>query len=189
MPTTIAVKDILPRLRNGVDYLAQEGIKVFNGWTDEADEIDPHMINWSLYSENHFPFRLRQEPGPENALGRIKFMFPNRFAVYLHDTPHRSLFQRVQRDFSSGCIRVEDALGLAQYLLKNDPKWPRSAILEALKSGRRQIVQLKNPATVHLLYMTAWVDEQGTLQFRNDIYGRDVDLDKALSYRPVAMQQ
>jgi murein L,D-transpeptidase YcbB/YkuD len=189
VPTTIAVKDILPHLKNGVDYLAREGIKVFNGWTDEAREIDPHMIDWSLYNANHFPFRLRQEPGPENALGRIKFMFPNRFAVYLHDTPHRSLFQRVQRDFSSGCIRVEDALGLAQYLLKNDPQWPRATLLEALKSGRRQIVQLKNPATVHLLYMTAWVDEQGTLQFRNDIYGRDVDLDKALRYRPGMTQQ
>lgn len=184
VPRTIAVQDILPRLRNGVDFLAQEGIKVFNGWTDESREIDPHMINWSLYNANHFPFRLRQEPGPENELGRIKFMFPNKFSVYLHDSPHRSLFQRVQRDFSSGCIRVEDALGLAEYLLQNDPQWPRSALQEALKSGQRQIVQLKNPVTVHLLYMTAWVNEQGTLQFRNDIYGRDDDLDKALTYRP-----
>jgi murein L,D-transpeptidase YcbB/YkuD len=184
VPPSIAVKDILPRLKKGEDYLAQQGFKVFNGWTEAAEEIDPQWIDWALYNRSHFPFRLRQEPGPNNALGRIKFMFPNKFDVYLHDTPQRSLFDRVKRDFSSGCIRVEDAVGLAAYLLKEDPAWSPGLIQQTLATVHDQVVLLKTPIVVHLIYMTAWVDPDGSLQFRNDIYDRDSILEQALSYRP-----
>ena len=189
VPRTIAIEDILPQLVQGADYLDKQGIKVFDGWSEDALEIDPRQIDWSLYGISSFPFRLRQEPGPANALGQIKFMFPNKFAVYLHDTPNRSLFQRVQRDFSSGCIRVEDATALALYLLKDHPAWPPDKITQALEQGTHRVVRLPSPIPVHLLYMTAWADENGRLQFREDIYNRDRDLDKALQNRRLTPPQ
>lgn len=183
IPRTIAVEDILPRLAKDVDFLMRQGIKVFDGWQADGQAIDPHLVNWSAYSADNFPFRLRQEPGPTNALGRIKFMFPNKFDVYLHDTPNRSLFHRVQRDFSSGCIRVEDAVTLAAFLLDDERQWSAQKIRQALETGAREIHFIPHPLNVHLLYMTAWVDAYGVLQFRDDIYDRDKDLDRALKQR------
>lgn len=183
VPRTIAVEDILPKLTDGVDYLINQSFKVFSGWGEDARELDPLEIDWSNYTERNFPLRLRQEPGKKNALGQIKFMFPNKFDVYLHDTPQRSLFNEFQRDFSSGCIRVEDARSLAVYLLSDSPSWSRERLLEALETGGRQVVHVPKPITIHLNYMTAWVDENGHLQFREDIYQRDRRLDYALSHR------
>ncbi len=186
VPHTIAVKDILPKLANGIDYLTRQSFKVFRGWAEEADEIDPLSIDWQAYNESNFPFRLRQEPGTHNALGQIKFIFPNKFAVYLHDTPQRSLFNYFQRDFSSGCIRVEDAPALAAYLLADNPVWTSEKLKKGLMEGQRKVVHIPKPIPIHLLYMTAWVDEDGILQFRNDIYNRDRDLDTALMQRQPA---
>jgi len=183
VPRTIAVEDILPRLGHDADYLTRQGIKVFAGWQAGGLDMDPKLVNWPAYSADHFPFRLRQEPGPLNPLGQIKFMFPNKFDVYLHDTPNRSLFHRVQRDFSSGCIRVEDAVGLAAFLLGDPQRWSPQKIREALKTGTRQVHFIPHPLKVHLLYMTTWVDRSGVLQFRDDIYDRDRDLDRALKQR------
>jgi L,D-transpeptidase YcbB len=183
VPRTIAVEDILPKLADNVDYLAEQRIKVFAGWQEDAPEVDPHVIPWQDYNENYFPLALRQDPGGNNALGRIKFIFPNKFAIFLHDTPQRSLFERVQRDFSSGCIRLENARALANYLLADDPAWTPDKLQKIFDSGRRQVVRIPRPIALHLLYMTAWVDESGTLQFRNDIYGRDAKLNIALLKR------
>lgn len=184
VPHTIAVEDILPRLiHNNVEYLAAQNIKVFDGWREDAAELDPKTVQWDKFSRHYFPLRLRQEPGEKNALGRIKFMFPNKFAVYLHDTPQRSLFTKIQRDFSSGCIRVENALALASYLLSDNPAWNRNKLIGALETGARRVVHIPNPITIYLQYMTAWVDEQGVLQFREDIYQRDRQLDNALTRR------
>ncbi len=186
VPHTIAVEDILPKLTHGADYLAQHGFKVFNGWDENAQAIDPSSVNWKIYSPAYFPFRLRQDPGPKNALGQIKFMLPNKFSVYLHDTPQRSLFDLVQRDFSSGCIRVENAPALAALLLSQGPDWTPEKIRAQLSTGQRQIVRLSDPIPVYLLYMTAWKDEGGILQFRNDVYDRDRDLHNALQQRQPA---
>jgi murein L,D-transpeptidase YcbB/YkuD len=183
VPRTIAVEDILPKLAEGVDYLSQQRIKVFAGWQEDAPEIDPHVVPWQDYNKDNFPLMLRQEPGKNNALGRIKFIFPNKFAVYLHDTPQRSLFARVQRDFSSGCIRLENARALADYLLADDPAWTPEKLQQVFENGERRVVRIPRPITLHLLYMTAWVDENGDLQFRNDIYGRDRKLNAALLKR------
>ncbi|MEE4113659.1 MAG: L,D-transpeptidase family protein [Desulfobacteraceae bacterium] len=183
VPTSIAVEDILPALQKNVAYLAQRGIRVFQNWALDAPEIDPTTVDWHAYHANHFPFRLRQDPGPYNALGRIKFMFPNQFAVYLHDTPNRSLFKRVQRDFSSGCIRVEAPLVLADFVLTGDHRWTPNALTQAIEEGKTRIIRLNHPVPVHLLYMTAWADETDVIQFRSDIYDRDRDLDRALSRR------
>jgi hypothetical protein len=119
-----------------------------------------------------------------NALGRIKFIFPNRFAVYLHDTPQRSQFNFTQRDFSSGCIRLENAQVLAAYLLKDKSGQGSETIAPILSRGKRRVVRIPNPIPVHLIYMTAWVDHNGRLQFRNDIYRRDRALNAALKQRP-----
>ncbi|MBR9981519.1 MAG: L,D-transpeptidase family protein [Desulfatitalea sp.] len=183
VPFTNMVEDMLPRIREDVGYLAAQGIKVYRGWDADSPAIDPWEIDWSAYNKRRFPFRFVQESGPLNALGRIQFMLPNKFAVFLHDTPSRNLFGRVQRDFSSGCIRMEDAFGLARLLLSEDPAWPPEKLRAALDNGRRRVVPLKSRIPVHLLYMTAWVDDEGVLQFREDIYERDGLLAKALGKR------
>jgi murein L,D-transpeptidase YcbB/YkuD len=187
VPHTIAVEDILPKLASGKDYLARQQIRVFANWTESANEVNPQTVNWQDYDPTYFPFRLRQEPGPNNALGRIKFIFPNRFAVYLHDTPQRSLFNFIQRDFSSGCIRLENAQALAAYLLKDRSgysAYSAQTIASILSRGVRRVVRILSPMPVHLIYMTAWVDADNRLQFRNDIYRRDRDLHTALKQRP-----
>ena len=137
-------------------------------------------INWANINSRNFIYHLRQDPGPNNALGRVKFMFPNRFNVYLHDTPSRDLFSKTERAFSSGCIRIEKPIELAEYLLREDPKWTREAILAALEKSRDKIIRLPKPMPVHLLYMTVFTDKDGNVNFRNDIYGRDAILNKAM---------
>ncbi|MCX5882950.1 MAG: L,D-transpeptidase family protein [Deltaproteobacteria bacterium] len=180
IPVKIAVEDKLPIIRKNPLYLTQQHIKVFENWSEDAPEINPVIINWYQVNPSHFPYRLRQEPGPSNALGRIKFMFPNKFSVYLHDTPQRGLFKRASRDFSSGCIRIEKPVELAKYLLQNDPQWPNQKIMETIESGVTTVVRIKEPIPVHLLYWTAWVTEMGTVHFGNDIYDRDPPLSRAL---------
>jgi murein L,D-transpeptidase YcbB/YkuD len=183
IPRSLTVEDLLPKIKKNEHYLAQQGIRVFEDWSRGSPEMDPVWINWEALGPDHFPYRLRQDPGPQNALGRIKFMFPNRFAVYLHDTPKHSLFQETTRDFSSGCIRTEKPIDLALYLLQDNPQWTRDILLETIESGKRKVVNLRESIPVHLQYWTAWVDENGRLNFRDDIYGRDRPLDRALRER------
>lgn len=184
IPPSIAVKDKLPLIRKDHTYLATHDIKVFQGWGAETREIDPQTIDWSKVTAKDFNYRLRQEPGPLNALGQVKFMFPNKFNVYLHDTPSRELFGKTVRTFSSGCIRIEKPIELAEYLLRGDAKWSRENILAAIDRRVEQTVRLPEPMSVHLLYWTAWANEEGSIQFRGDIYGRDQLLDKALRENP-----
>jgi len=127
-----------------------------------------------------FPYRVRQDPGRLNALGRIKFMFPNRYDIYLHDTPSRGLFDQAQRDFSHGCIRVEKPLDLAVYLMRKS-RWDRAAIEGALDEGTERTIYLPRPVSIHLLYWTAWADADGTIQFRPDINDLDQTLAVALA--------
>ncbi len=153
VPPGILKNEVLPRAARDPGYLARQNM-----------EMTPAG-------------GVRQRPGPNNALGKVKFLFPNRFNVYLHDTPSRSLFSRAVRTFSHGCIRVEKPLDLAEYLLKDDPAWTREKIEKAAgKSGRESWVKIPNPLPVHLAYWTAWVDAAGVTQFRKDVYGRDTPL-------------
>ena len=123
---------------------------------------------------------LRQEPGPDNALGRVKFMFPNPYSVYLHDTPSKALFEKSERAFSSGCIRVENPLELAELLLDDPARWSRAEIDRVVEEGKTRTVTLARPVPVLLSYWTAWVDRGGVLQFRRDVYGRDAKVRAAL---------
>ena len=181
VPPKLAREDILPKVRKDPFYLADKGIRVFRDWSRGAPEIDPDGIDWSKVKGETMSFKFRQDPGPENALGRIKFMFPNKFDVYLHDTPERWLFARAVRDFSSGCIRVANPVELAEYLLRDDPEWGRDKILEALDDEKTRVVLIRNPIGVHLLYWTAWRTEDGRVEFRQDIYKRDAALYEALA--------
>lgn len=173
VPYTIARKDILAHIRKEPDYLQQHNFRVFRGWSKDSEELDPAEIDWSNLSAKKFPFRLRQEPGAANALGTLKFLFPNEHDVYLHDTPARELFRRESRTFSSGCIRIARPLDLAVHLLRGTPLGEAEALNAAIAGGKTMQVRTPSPIAVHVVYMTAWVDTDGVLQFRPDIYSRD----------------
>jgi len=176
VPRVIATEDILPKIRQSSSYLSDNGFQVFavNGTL-----VDPGTIDWQRLGVNNFPYRLVQAPGPGNALGTIKFMFPNRFSVYLHDTPSRELFAKEVRTLSSGCIRVARPVELAEFVLNSDD-WDADAIRREIEAGKTRTVRIAAPVPIHLSYQTAWVDSDGAIQFRDDIYGRDAKLAAAL---------
>jgi murein L,D-transpeptidase YcbB/YkuD len=180
VPNNIAVEELLPRIQNDISYLAHQNMRVFQGSGSEAQEIDPASVDWAAVTPEAFPFRLVQDPGPLNALGRVKFMFPNPFNVYLHDTPSRRLFEKTERNLSHGCIRIEKAIALAEYLFRQDSTWDRKAILRTLDEEGELAVPLRQPLPVHILYWTAWADPDGTIQFRRDINDADRPLAEAL---------
>lgn len=185
VPHSIATKDKLPEIKKDPSYLDRQQFKVFRGWGADAQPIDPSTIDWTRLSQGNFPYRLRQEPGPMNALGRVKFMFPNRYSVYLHDTPTRGLFAQAERAFSSGCVRVERPLELAEYLLADPSTWSRARIESEIEStNTERSVLLRERVPVHLQYWTAWVEEDGTVHFRNDVYQRDGAVREALRSAP-----
>ena len=184
VPRKLAVEDILPKINKDPAYIDQQGFRIFSGWSKDAVELSPDAVDWVSFSKDHFPIRLQQNPGPKNALGRIKFMFPNQYAVYLHDTPAKGLFNSVSRSFSSGCIRVEDPATLAAFVLEGMEGWDREKIEMHLDDGQRQVVRLQRPIPIHLLYWTAWSDANGMVFFREDIYERDVPLMRALKEKP-----
>jgi murein L,D-transpeptidase YcbB/YkuD len=169
VPRSIAVREILPKITKEPDYLSKEGFKVFL----DNRVIDISTVNWADVTADNFQYRFVQVPGPENPLGKIKFVFPNRFNVYLHDTPARVLFEKSSRAFSHGCIRIEKPVELAEYLLRDAPSWTSEKILAAIDSGKEAKVRLPSPVSIYILYITAWVDKYNILHFRNDIYGRD----------------
>lgn len=185
VPETIAIEDILPSARKDSTYLADKGIRVFEGWTAGASEIPRELIDWSSLNDGNFRYKFVQDPGSENSLGRIKFMFPNEFDIYLHDTPARSLFYESERTFSSGCIRIERPIELALYLLGDRSEWTREKILATLETSDEVSVRVPEPIPIHLLYWTAFVDEDGSVNFRNDIYERDERLSLELR-KPLA---
>ncbi|MFZ5764999.1 MAG: L,D-transpeptidase family protein [Thermodesulfobacteriota bacterium] len=187
VPASIAAQDLLPKIKKDPGFLAKNGYRLFRGWNSGSEEVNPATVNWRAVRDNTFPFRLRQEPGPLNALGRVKFLFPNPHDVYLHDTPSRSLFSRDMRTFSSGCIRLEKPLELAVHLLRGTPLADRKILDEALASGKTQSIRLTEKVQVHLLYWTAWADDDNTVHFRGDIYDRDRTLWQAMQQPPPAV--
>jgi murein L,D-transpeptidase YcbB/YkuD len=178
VPPTILREDILPKLRQNPAYLREKKLRVVdpNGGAVSASNID-----WRRVSATNFRYFLRQDPGPDNALGRIKFMFPNAHAVYLHDTPARELFAQPERSFSSGCIRIEQPLDLAVELLDDPQRWNLATLNAALDTRRTQRVNLPSRVPIMLLYLTVFPDETGHLQFRRDIYSRDSGVLQALN--------
>jgi len=184
VPRSIAVEELLPRLREEPSALAALGFVALRGNAPQAEALSLTAVDWNAYGPDRFPFQLRQAPGPANPLGRVKFMFPNPYDVYLHDTPARGQFRPGRRAFSHGCIRVQNALELAGRLLGAAPGGKPDAIARILKTNEEQSVPLDRPIPIHLLYLTAWF-EYRSVQWREDIYGRDGvvlrGLDRALS--------
>ncbi|HEY3128938.1 MAG TPA: L,D-transpeptidase family protein [Acidobacteriota bacterium] len=179
IPESIARKETIPHILKDPDYLARNNLEVV---TRSGQVVDPSAVDWSRAGED-FDYRFRQKPGRKNSLGGVKFMFPNQFNVYLHDTPAEGLFGRVERDLSHGCVRIEKPIDLARYLLRDQPQWTESKIREAMQAGEERTVRLKEPIPVHLLYWTAWVDSDGTVEFREDIYGYDKKQEEILRER------
>ncbi len=183
VPVTILREDKLPLIKADPNYIAAHHYEIVS-WQDFPNRLlNPRSIDWSRITARNFPGLLRQKPGPWNPLGRVKFMFPNDFSVYLHDTPDRHLFASEQRSFSSGCIRIERPLDLALYLLQGQKDWDADRIRKAMSANRTRRVDLQRPLPVHILYQTAWVDDQGRLQTRQDLYQRDAALYAALKDR------
>ena len=180
VPRSIAVEDLLPKIQHDPSYLERFGMQLVDTVGRDPQAIDPDSVDWSGVTADNFHYRINQEPGRLNALGRIKFVFPNRYDIYLHDTPSHELFEPAQRDFSHGCIRVEKPLDLAAYLMKKGRHWNREAIEGALDEGTERTIYLPRPIPIHLLYWTAWADEDGTIQFRPDINKADRPLALAL---------
>jgi murein L,D-transpeptidase YcbB/YkuD len=181
IPHKIAVNDILPNIKKDPSYLKAKNIRVFENWEDGAKEINSESIDWNAVTKKNFVYKLRQDPANSNALGRVKFIFPNEFSIYLHDTPARELFNKTKRTFSSGCIRIEKPMELAAYLLTNHSKWTYEKLTAAVNSKKTKTILLSDPMKIHILYWTAWVDKDGTVNFRDDIYGRDRQLNIALN--------
>jgi len=182
IPTSIAKNEELPKLRKNPSSLKQRNIRLYSGWSANARELDSTAIDWNSVSPGRMAgFRLRQDPGPQNPLGRIKFLFPNQYDVYLHDTSAPQLFNYTNRGFSHGCIRVSDPRALAYFLLEDQyGNWSAERIDAAYNSSSRKVIQLSNPIPVHITYQTSWVDKDGTIHFNVDVYARDKKLDKAL---------
>ncbi|MDF2233065.1 L,D-transpeptidase family protein [Albimonas sp. CAU 1670] len=185
VPRSIATNEILPALRKDPYYLEKQNMRLIS--TDGGPvPADPSFVDWTQYSKGHFPYRVKQAPGDGNALGKVKFMFPNQFSIYLHDTPSKRLFSRDARAFSHGCVRVENPFELAYILLAPQYADPKGSFQSLLDSGRERWVNLKEPVKVNLTYRTAWVDEHGQAQFRADVYDRDEAVWAALEEKGLA---
>jgi murein L,D-transpeptidase YcbB/YkuD len=183
VPRRLAVEDMLPQLQRDPLSLAQKQIRILRREDGELVEVDPLKEDWKRYNKRYFPFLLRQAPGEHNSLGRVKFMMPNPFAIYIHDTPAQRLFDKNVRTLSSGCIRVERALELASMLLKVDEPAPDPPLRRYLDTQETVQVPVVSRMPVYLVYFTAWVDEQGELHLYDDVYGRDSPLLKRFPRR------
>ena len=177
VPKSIATEEILPKLEEEPDYLVNRNITVLDR---DNDTVNPDSVSWASVDTSNFPYRFRQEAGPRNPLGTIKFMFPNEYSVYLHDTSEPRLFDRAKRDLSHGCVRIEKPLDFGVVLLKGQGEWTREKLKRLIDSGKRRQLNLVNPMPVYLLYWTAFVDADGTVEFRKDLYGHDAKLDRLL---------
>jgi murein L,D-transpeptidase YcbB/YkuD len=176
VPPTILRKDILPAARNDPAAVRAKGLTVLDR---SGRAIAPEDVDWHV-SAGSFPYTLRQPPGDRNALGQVKFMFPNRFSVYLHDTPDRRLFGRSQRLLSSGCVRVERPMELAELLLGQPERWNQGSFERVIRSGKTRTVHLERPMPIILSYWTAEADANGQVRFRTDVYERDAQVLAAL---------
>jgi murein L,D-transpeptidase YcbB/YkuD len=181
VPGSILRNEILPLLERDPDYLRRQNMEIVRGPGDNAQQVETAADNLGLLRQGRL--RVRQRPGPHNALGLVKFVFPNQENVYMHGTPAQTLFSRSRRDFSHGCVRVENPVALAEWALKENPEWTRDRIVSAMAATQSARVRLPRPIQVILFYTTAMVmPEDGTIHFADDIYRHDARLDRALAH-------
>lgn len=174
IPTSIIQKEMIPKLLRNPHAMKKQDIEIRAGWGKDAPVVDPASVNWAQYRYSKtVPFRFAQLPGNKNALGKIKFLFPNRFSVYMHDTPSKHLFKRDKRAFSHGCIRLQQPRELLRTFSSFNDTVDFEKSQEILKSKEKQFLNLKKKVPIDVVYLTAWIDYDGELQFRNDIYHYD----------------
>jgi len=173
VPELIANKDIVPKVLADPDYLTDLHIRIFDRQVDKAVEIPEDSIDWNQFAETKFPYHFRQDPGMDNALGLVKFEFENSNSIYLHDTPTKSLFAADKRIFSSGCVRLENAFALVAWLMNANQSWNEENMQKIIDTGKTTYVKAATPTPIFITYLTAWVDEKGALNFRDDIYAED----------------
>jgi murein L,D-transpeptidase YcbB/YkuD len=176
IPPGILVKEAIPAISKDISYLSRKKLVVVD---DKGNVINPSSINWSKYIKGGFPYRLVQASGDEGSLGRIKFMMPNRFMVYLHDTPAKELFEKSRRAYSHGCVRVDQPLDLAELVMKDPGRWSTSKFQEVIDTDKTRTVNLPGKIPVFFLYGTAFVDGD-QVEFRTDLYNKDAVLLKVL---------
>ena len=170
-PRSLIRRSLFPKFKANPQYVIDKRYKLYDG---KGGEVDPLSIDWNAYTARTFPYRVVQMPGPANAMGRVKFMFPNQHAVYLHDTPSRELFSRSQRAFSAGCIRVKNPLELARVLLDDPANWSADSIAALVDSGApQQVASIQRKVDVLLMYWTVSPTSGGRIQFHHDIYQLD----------------
>ena len=176
VPSSIIYKEVVPAMIANPNYLRKHNMEL----VDRAGKVASGAnLDWKKYTEKGFPYTIRQKPGNDNSLGKVKFLFPNSFSIYLHDTPSRGLFKEEKRAYSHGCVRVGDPEKLANYLLSAEG-WTPEQVKKALKPGTENWVTLEHSVPVYIVYFTAWVEEDGQLHFREDVYGRDKNLRQEL---------
>ncbi len=183
VPRSIATEEMLPKLKANPGALGGSMQIMTRGGT----RVNPQLIDFTQFTQSNFPFLVKQSPGGANALGRVKFMFPNQFNIYLHDTPAKNLFSRDARAYSHGCVRVQKPFELAEVLLAPQTEDPKGVFERYLGGGRERQVNLEQPVPVYLTYQSAWVDRFGVPQYRDDIYGRDGRVFEALSQLGVTL--
>lgn len=181
VPNSITRNEIIPSIKKTPNYLASKNMKVI---TNSGETVDPSSIDWQKVNARNFPYMIRQEPGEQNSLGLVKFMFPNKYSVYIHDTPSRSLFAREDRALSHGCIRIQKPFELAKLLLENNQDWTDEKIKESMGLKRERVVNLDRKIPVVIFYLTYWTDSTGQEFFRRDIYDRDSEVLKVLTEGP-----
>ncbi len=185
VPGSIAGGEYLPLLKENANALARQGIEMRDA---SGASVDPTTLDYSKYTKNNFPYSLRQPPSGGNALGRVKFMFPNRHAIYLHDTPAKSLFGRDIRAYSHGCVRVQKPLELAYTLLSKQSSNPKAYFDGLLAAGKEVRIDLKTPVPIYLVYRTAWVDSKGRPNYRADTYNVDKKVFAAMAKAGVVLR-
>ncbi len=174
VPKSIVQDEMLPRIQEDPEYLAAHKFKLYQGWKSGREEIDPFSVDWWQYDEeSNLPYSFVRQPGPGNPLGLVKFMFPNKYAVYMHDTPDKRLFKNSRRAYSHGCIRLHKPQELLSYLCDNFTNSSFTTVERMQDSGKTQSVKLNRTVPVHVRYYTAWMEDDGSVNFRNDIYGYD----------------
>jgi murein L,D-transpeptidase YcbB/YkuD len=186
IPNSIAIRDYLPKLQRDPMVLKRQGIDLM---TRGGTTINPKLVDFTVYTPENFPFRIRQRPSDDNALGKVKFMFPNQHSIYLHDTPHKEYFPRDVRAYSNGCIRVEKPDELARILLTGQVPDPPAAFDGWVAARTERTVNLARPIPIHIVYRTAFFDAGGMLRFRSDVYGRDARALEALEAAGVILPE
>jgi murein L,D-transpeptidase YcbB/YkuD len=185
VPGTIAKAALIPMMRKDPGYLYKEKIRVFSSFGGE--EVDPAAVNWWGPEAERYVFR--QDPGPHNALGVLRFDMPNKHIVYMHDTPMKNLFDYHERAVSAGCVRLQNFWGVADWVLGGQDGLSAAALQDRVAAGQQSTVKLKQPVPVHFIYLTAWTDG-GVVQFRNDLYNRDArafDSGEDVAARPAGL--